>query len=264
MSQFVQPAWQPNQTRRIPVATLFRDINFGVRMLRRKPGFTAAAVAVLALGIGANTAIFSLVNAFLLKPLVIRNPEELVGLYSRDIRKPEFRSFSYPEYAALRDGAGVFSSVLAHNAALVGIAEGDITRRAFADIVSANYFETFGVPLLRGRAFTAAEERPGAAAPVAVVSYSYWKKTGADPELPGKALRVNGHLFTVVGIAAEGFTGTTAMFSPELYVPLGMYEAVINDFDGHGRQMSDPMNHALILVGRLRPGVSRKSVDAML
>ncbi len=245
------------------MGNLLREVRFGARMLRKNPGFTFAAVAVLALGIGANTAIFSLVNAFLLKPLLINNPAELVGCYSRDTRKPDYRAFSYPDYAELRENGSVFTSLLAHNMAMVGLSEGDTTRRVFADIVSANYFTTFGVPLFQGRSFTPAEERPASAIPVAIVSYSYWKKTGADPQELGKTLRINGRIYTVVGIAAEGFTGTTALISPELYLPLGVYESAINDFEGRGRALARD-NHALILVGRLRPGVSQRSAEALL
>jgi predicted permease len=243
---------------------MLRDVRFGARMFRKNPWFMCAAVTVLALGIGANTAIFSLVDALLLKPLVIRNPGELVGCYSRDTGKPRYRGFSYPDYAELRENGGAFSSLLAHNLAMVGLSEGDTTRRVFADIVSANYFTTFGVPLFQGRSFTPEEERPASAVPVVIVSYSYWKKTGADPQLLGKSVRINSRVYTVVGIAPEGFTGTTAMISPELYLPLGVYEMAINDFEGVGRALAARSNHDLILVGRLRPGVSQKSADALL
>ena len=243
---------------------MLRDVRFGARMFRKNPWFTCAAVTVLALGIGANTAIFSLVNAFLLKPLVIRNPAELVGCYSRDTGKASYRGFSYPDYAELRENGSAFSGLLAHNLAMVGLSEGDTTRRVFADIVSANYFTTFGVPLFQGRSFTPEEERPASAIPVAIVSYSYWKKTGADPQLLGKNVSINSRIYTVVGIASEGFTGTTAMISPELYLPLGVYEMAVNDFEGVGRALAARSNHDLILVGRLRPGVSQKSADALL
>jgi predicted permease len=243
---------------------LLRDMRFGARMLRKNPGFACAAVAILALGIGANTAIFSLVNAFLLKPLLIHNPAELVGCYSRDTRKPDYRAFSYPDYAELREKGSVFTSLLAHNMAMVGLSEGDTTRRVFADIVSENYFSTFGVPLFQGRSFTPAEERPASGIPVAIVSYSYWKKTGADPQELGRTLRINGQLYTVVGITAEGFTGTNALISPELYLPLGVYESAINDFEDRGRPPAARDNHGLILVGRLRPGVSHQTADALL
>jgi predicted permease len=246
------------------MTNMLRDVRFGARMFRKNPWFTCAAVTVLALGIGANTAIFSLVNAFLLKPLVIRNPAELVGCYSRDTGNASYRGFSYPDYAELRANGSAFSSLMAHNMAMVGLSEGDATRRVFADIVSANYFTTFGVPLFQGRSFTPEEERPASAIPVVIVSYSYWKKTGADPQLLGKGVRINNRIYTVVGVAPEGFTGTTAMISPELYLPLGVYEMATNDFEGVGRALAARSNHDLILVGRLRPGVSQRSADALL
>ena len=246
------------------MGTLLRDLRHGARMLLHKPGFTLAAVAVLSLGIGANTAIFSLVNAFLLKPLAVHKPEELVGCFSRDTRKPDYRGFSYAEYVYLRENHSVFSSLTAHNLAMLGLAEGDTTRRLFADIVSSNYFATFGVRLFRGRTFTPEEERPGSAIPSVIASYPFWKKTGADPEFLGKTLRINGRLFNVVGVAPEGFTGTTSLLSPELYLPLGMYEQVMNDFEGHVRPLAAPNNHALILVGRLRPGMTINAADPLL
>ncbi len=245
--------------------TLGQDFRYGLRTLRGRPGFTAVAVAVLALGIGANTAVFSLVNAFLLKPLHLEKADELVGCYSREIHKPDsYRAFSYPNYVDLRDGNKVFANLMAHNMAMVGLAEGSITRRVFADIVSSNYFSTLGVPLFRGRSFTAAEERPDANIPVAIVSHSYWKKTGSDPNLLGKTIRVNGQMFTVVGITQPGFSGTTALVSSELYLPLGVYTLAINDFVGHVRSLAARDNNNLILVGRVRPGLMPKEVDAQL
>ena len=247
------------------MGTLLRDLRYGLRMLLAKPGFSATAVIVLALGIGANTAVFSLVNAFLLKPLLIQKPDQLVGCYSRNTHKPDqYRAFSYPNYVDLRDANTVFSSLMAHNLAMVGISEGDTTRRAFADLVSSNYFATFGIPLFRGRMFTPAEERPGTSANVVIVSYNYWKKTGSDPDLLGKTLRINSRILTVVGIAPEGFTGTTALISPEFFMPLSMYDAMINDFEAMGRGLAARDNHALILVGRLRGGVSEKAADPQL
>ena len=247
------------------MSTVFRDLRHGIRMLLNKPGFSATAVSVLALGIGANTAMFSLVNAFLLKPLLILDPEQLVGCYSRNSHKPDdYRAFSYPNYVDLRDANAVFSSLMAHNPAMVGVSEGDTTRRTMADLVSSNYFATFGVPLFRGRAFTAAEERPGSGSEVVVVSYNFWKKTGSDPNLIGKTIRINSRALTVVGITAEGFTGNTALYAPEFFMPLGLHDAMTNDFEGVGRKLASRDNHVLILVGRLRPGMNQKSADAQL
>jgi predicted permease len=247
------------------IRALSDDLSYSFRMLTKRPWFTLAAVTVLALGIGANTAVFSLVNLFLLKPLVVGNPRELTGVYSLDNTKPDsYRAFSYPNYADLRAGSGVFSSVAAHNLAMVGLLEGDTTRRLFADIVSSNYFQTLGVPLWRGRGFTADEERPGSGIPVVIVSYSFWKRHSASADFLGRTLRVNGQLLTVVGIAAPGFTGTTAMIGSELYLPLGLYEPMVNDFSGAGRPLAARDNHCLILIGRLRPGLGRQDADRQL
>ncbi|HEY1339859.1 MAG TPA: ABC transporter permease [Bryobacteraceae bacterium] len=246
------------------VGTIVRDARHALRLLAAKPGFTATAVAVLALGIGANAAIFTLINFFLFKPLALHKPEELVGVYSRNTKRPEYRAFSYPNYADLRDRNTAFAGLMAHNMAMVGVGEGDATRRVFADIISSNAFDVLGAPLFRGRAFTAAEERPGSRIPVAIVSYSFWKKRGADPDQIGRTIRINGQFLTIVGIAAEGFTGTTAILSPELFLPMGMYEPMINDFEGHGRKLADRANHALILIGRLRPGLTAAWAEARL
>jgi predicted permease len=233
-------------------------------MLASKPGFTAAAVLVLALGIGANSAVFSLINAFLLKPLQVQKPEELTGLYSRDTKHPDlYRAFSYPNYVDIRDNNQAFASLAALNAALVGIQEGDTTRQTLATIVSSNYFSTLGVTMLKGRAFRAEEEKPGGEL-TAIVTYSFWKKKGEDPQLLGKPIRINSHLFTIVGITPPGFTGTMVLVSPEIFVPLGANSIVMNDFDGVVRPLAARDNNTLILVGRLKPGVAPKAANATL
>jgi predicted permease len=238
--------------------SLWQDVRFGVRVLLKKPGFTAIAVLVLGLGIGANTAIFSLVNAFLLRPMAVQNPDELVSCYNKDTRNNSYRAFSYPEYCDIRDRNMVFSNLLAHDLSFVGVTEGDTTRRTFADIVSSNYFATFGVRMFRGREFLPAEERPGSAIPVAIVSYQYWKKTGRDPNLIGKTVRINSRPYTIVGIAPEEFTGVMAMLSPEIWLPLGVDELVVNDFmtEGKARRLENRDNYSVFLIGRLKPGMT--------
>lgn len=243
---------------------ILQDVRFGVRMLAKNPGFTAVAVIILGLGIGANTAIFSLVNAFLLRPLTVERPGDLVSCYNKNTKDPNsYRGFSYPNYLDLRNHNSTFSSLLAHDLAMVGITEGDNTRRVFADIVSSNFFETLGARLSRGRAFSAAEESPGSGIPVAVVSNSYWRKKGYDPDLVGKTLRVNGQIFTIVGIAPEEFTGTMVIFSPEVWLPLGMHDRVNNDFNTKG-QLGERNNHCLFLVGRLKSSAQSGQADAEL
>ena len=246
------------------VEQIWQDFRYACRALRNKPAFTAVAVLVLALGIGANSAVFSLINAFLLKPLAVTKPEELVGLYSRDTKRPDsYRAFSYPNYLDIRDSQTAFSSVTAHNLALVGIKEGDKTRRTFADVVSSNFFSTLGVPLFEGRSFGADEEKPGRDLTV-IVSYSFWRRTGEDPQLIGKHLRINDHLFTVIGITPKGFTGTTVLASPELYLPIGASGFVMNDIGSHGKPLDARDNNALLLVGRLKPRLTLQAANAGL
>ena len=147
-----------------------------LRLLRQTPGFTAVAVLVLALGIGANTAVFSLVNALVLQPRPGRIDRLRRRLQPRSRQgSNRYRDFSYPAYVDLRDRSGVFDSLMAHTFSTVGIGEGDAIKQTFAALVSANYFETLGVPLAAGRAFTPDEERPGTRAPVAIASYAVWR-----------------------------------------------------------------------------------------
>jgi len=235
---------------------MLSDLRFGVRMLAKTPGFSAVAILVLALGIGANSAIFSLVNAMLLKPRPIERPGELVGIYHERTTPPGgYRALSYPNYRDLRASAAGFSSLAAHSVTLVGIGDGTVTRRVFADLVSANIFETFGSPLALGRAFTPAEEEPGATVPVVIVSYVYWEREGRNPDILGEAIRVNGDLLTIVGVAGQGFTGSSVVLAPELWLPLGLYGSTTTDIVGNASQaLAERDNHALFVFGRLGPG----------
>ena len=185
---------------------MIQDFKFAVRQLWKAPGFTIAAVIVLALGIGANTAVFSLVHTVLFAPPGYTRPHEVVQVFSQDKKNPKtFRGFSYPTYRDVLEQNSVFTDVMAYNLAMVGLGQKGDTRRTFAATVSANYFSVLGVPLAKGRSFSAEEETPGHAAPVVVVSYAYWAKHSLDPALLGSQLLVNGQPFTIVGIARECF-----------------------------------------------------------
>lgn len=244
---------------------LLQDLRFALRTFFKAPGFTLTAVIVLALGIGANSAIFTLVNAMLFRPLSGR-AGDLVGLYSRDRTRPDsYRPFSYPNYVDIREQSGVFDGLMAHTFAIVGTPAGDTMRRTFAELVSSNYWDTLGVRLGAGRTFTREEERPGAHVPVVIVTYARWKKEHLDPAFVGKTIRINAEDFTVVGVAPEGFTGTMALVSPELYLPLGMFDTVANDiFRNDGETLQDRSNRALILAGRVKPGLSEALVVGRL
>ncbi|HZM71556.1 MAG TPA: ABC transporter permease, partial [Candidatus Cryosericum sp.] len=245
--------------------TLSRDLRFALRMMRRAPGFSAVVVAVLAIGIGANSAMFTLIDALLFRPLQGR-ADDLVGLYSHDRTRPDsYRAFSYQDFVDLRDRRDLFDGVMAHFPTVVGMPAGDVTRRAFVEVVSSNFFSTIGVPLAAGRTFSADEERPGSDRPVVIVGYRRWKDAGLDPSFLGSTLRLNGRDVTVVGVAPEGFTGTTALFAPELWLPLGLYDSVVTGvFRSDAGGLADRTSHSLILAGRLAPGLDLQEANARL
>src|ERR1700748_2076083 len=185
---------------------MIQDFRFAFRQLWKSPGFTAAAVVVLALGIGVNTAIFSLVDVMVFQPPGYQRPNEVIQVFSQDKKDPHnFRSFSYPTYCDVRDQNTVFSGLLAHDDAVVGIGEKGNFRRSVVDIVSSNYFSVLGAMPITGRSFLPEDEKPGADVRVAVVSNSYWQKHGRDPAVLGSSLLINGRPFTIVGIMPEGF-----------------------------------------------------------
>src|SRR5436190_1978131 len=237
---------------------MLHDFRFAFRQLVKARAFAAAAIIVLALGIGANTAIFSLMNTLLFQPPHYAKPNEVVQVFSQDKKNPKvFRGFSYPTYLDIRDRNDVFSGLMAHNLAMVGLGEKGNTRRAFTDVVSANYFSVMGVTPVQGRAFRAEEETPGRNAAVAIVSHNYWKRNGLNPATLGSTIAIDGRPFTVIGVMPEGFTGTTQIFAPEIWLPLGIYDQVANDFEtGNKGKLDDRAGRQLMLVGRLKPGVT--------
>jgi predicted permease len=160
----------------------------------------------------------------------------------------------------------VFQSLTAHGFGLAGLKEGEVTRRVFADIVTANYFETFGVTLPIGRPFTAEEERPGADIPVLILSHGAWARLGGSPDIVGRQVQVNLRAFTVVGVAPQGFGGSMVLATPEIWLPTGMYETMAFEDRNEGRtvSLSDPQYRELILVGRLRPRATIESLAASL
>jgi predicted permease len=247
------------------MGTLLRDTRYALRAFARAPGFTAVALVVLALGVGANSAIFTLVNALVFKPLS-GHAGDLVGIYNFDRTVPDsYRAFSYPNYVDIREQSGVFDGLMAHMMGMVGVPAGDTTRRVFVSVVSSNYFDTLGVPLAVGRPFTRAEEHPGARVPVAIVNYARWKQAGLDPAFLGSTIRVNAEDFTVVGVAPEGFTGTMALVTSEMWLPLGMYDVVVNDrLKNKGTGLDDRANHGLVVAGRVKPGIGDTVLQARL
>ena len=234
------------------------DLKFALRQFRKAPGFTIAAVAVLALGIGANSAVFSLVDALLFRSPGYSKPAEIVQVFSQDKKNPKaFRSFSYPTYRDIREQNSVFTDVMAYNLAMVGIGEKSDTRRVFASVASSNYFSVLGVAPVRGRAFLPEEETPGSDAQVAIVSHGYWKRAGAQPALLGSDIVINGRRFAIVGIMPEGFTGTMHIFGSEVWLPLSAYDRVANQFHAQdSNSLGARGGKHLNVVARLKPGSS--------
>ncbi|HKD50184.1 MAG TPA: ABC transporter permease [Candidatus Acidoferrum sp.] len=241
--------------------SLIQDLRYAMRMLQKSPGFTTVAVLTLALGIGANTAIFSLINALGLRPLPVQKPEELVLINPND-RNGDW-GFSYPLYEAVRNEnrtlAGVFVSAGGPmNVSVDGQAE---LAPNGGEYVSGSYFSTLGVEAVAGRTFTAAEDRVPGQSPVAVISYGYWRRRFAlSPSVIGKAIYLNGVPFTIIGVTPPRFFGLLAGDSPDITAPMTMYPQL----NSGSTQLSNPGSWWLTAMARLRPGVSAEQGTADL
>ncbi|MBX3735126.1 MAG: ABC transporter permease [Candidatus Didemnitutus sp.] len=245
---------------------MLQDLRFALRLLARSPGFTVATILVLAVGIGLNSGMFTFVYSLAFTPRPFAEPDRIVQVFSLNRKqRDDSQLFSHQVWSELAERRELFSAVAAFKHTLVGHQAGGETRRAFASLVSANYFSTLGVPLVRGRAFTAEESRPGAGIPSVIVSHAHWRKTGFAADMVGRTLRINEQLFTVVGITPESFSGTTALFGPEFYFPLGMFDALENVRIGEERRAlgrNDSFN--LFVFARLAPGVELATATAAL
>ena len=234
---------------------LVQDTRVASRALRHGPGFALIAIGTLALGIGVNVGMFSLVNGLILRPLYER-ADEVWQLHSRSTTpRGRGRAFSYPNYRDLQEGTTrIFANLAASDTDFVGLDAGDGPRRAMASAITANYFQAFSVPLAHGRAFTAEEERPGAGIRVAIISYPLSEQLGAGPAPLGRIVRINGESFTVVGVARKGFSGPSIP-GPEVWLPLGAHGTFKMESAAE-RALGSRDSHELSVVGRLRSGVS--------
>jgi len=245
--------------------TLWQDLRFGARMLLKSPGFTLIVVLTLALGIGANTAIFSLIDQILLQRLPVERPEELVVLRSPGPKTGRVWSdgddaapFSYPMYKALRDRSEAFSGLLARFAISLSVAGAGQTERADGELVSGNYFEVLGVRPALGRVFNQEDDRTPGAHPVVVLSHAYWtRRFGAEPAILNKTLTVNGTLMTVIGVSREGFRGVQVGQTPDVFIPIMMTAQMTPNRNG----LDDHKDYWLAIMGRLKPGMSRAQTE---
>jgi predicted permease len=241
--------------------TLWQDLRYALRILTKAPGFTAVAVISLAFGIGANTTIFSLINAVLFRPLPrVKKPEQLVWF-----RAPA----SYPDYEDFRDQNDVFSGIsVLSGTSEISLSQGGQPELVKGEFVSANYFSVLGVDITTGRAFLPEEDRPAGAQPVVVLSHGLWQRRfGGDPNLIGENININGLNFTVIGVAPQGFTGAETPLPRDLWMPMAIYTRLHPPLAGTGAALDQLRNRGMYwlnLIARLNPGVTRAQAQAAM
>jgi predicted permease len=240
--------------------TLFHDLRFGFRRLIKTPGFAVIAILSLALGIGANTAVFSLVNMILFRPLPAPNPEQIVSV-SEVGKGGDLSAFSHPNYLDFRDRNEVLSGLLAYRFVAMSLSRSGNNEKVWGFLVSGNYFDVLGVKPALGRGFLPEEDKTRLSHPVAVISHSLWQtRFGGDPSVVDRDVLLNGRKFKVIGVAPAGFKGTEVIYTPEIYVPFAMAKWVEPEND----YLDDRGSRNLFAVGRLKQGVSATQAEASL
>jgi predicted permease len=249
---------------------LTRDLRYALRGIRSSPGFTLVAVVTIALGIGVNATIFSLVNAVLLRPLPVERPSELVDIYGHSATSSSHDSNSYPNFVDYRDRSETLAGAVAYTNFFANLSVERSSELVVGEIVSEDYFDVLGVRPAMGRAFTPDEFRALGAGPVAVLSHRFWQnRFGGDPGVIGRTFRLNGTVFTVVGVAPRSFGGMMPAVTPQMWVPLTMLEAVepLGSHRTNGPIVGDSWlehraRHFLWIRGRMKPGVEVAQVRA--
>jgi putative ABC transport system permease protein len=244
---------------------MWKDVALTLRALRKTPSFTITALLSLALGIGATTAIFSLLDQVILRSLPVRDPQSLIVLHRAftplGSSKSDSREsvFSYPLYRDLRDHDPAFSGVIARSSARVALSYRAGTEPASAEVVSGNFFEVLGIGAAMGRVFTADDDRIAGAHPVVVLSHSYWTTHFAgDPAILNQAISINGHPMTVIGVADQHFNGVRPGATSDLYVPIAMQKAVQPTWDA----LDDSKFRWLNLFARIKPGFNPRQAQS--
>jgi len=236
---------------------LLQDVRYGLRQLRRNPGFTLTAVLTLALGIGANTAIFSAVSAVFLRSLPIESPSDVVSVRNNSGRAM-FNAFSFPNYRDLRHRSSAFSDVIAYRFAPVALSHEGNNQRIWIYIVTGNYFPGLGLRPHLGRLLTPDDDRNPGAHPVAVIGYEAWQRRFAGrADIVGQQIVVNGRSYTVVGVGPEGFAGTEVIASPEIWFPAAMQpelEPGMNALEARALAI-------FTLLARMKPGATRAQAE---
>lgn len=256
------------ESRSIPqLETLGRDIRHALSSIRKNPAFSITIVLTLGLGIGANSAIFTLANQMLLRLLPVKDPQQLYllnyqGNFVGGSCRPCSNTFSYPAYAELRNSArNVFSGIAARYQDTVDIGVNGSAQRASAELVSGNYFRVLGVSTAIGRTLTPDDDRVKSAEPYAVLSYTYWQRRfGGNPGVLNRTIDINGHPMTIVGVASRGFAGFDEMSPADVFVPMMMKPIVTPTWDDMERRNSTWLR----MFARLRPGMSVRAAQAAL
>jgi predicted permease len=237
---------------------LFQDLIVSFRRLRSSPGFTVAAILTLALGIGANTTIFSLVNAVVFRPFGVEHQNELV-FFNMHMAKADFPALSYPNYKDYRDRNTALSSLAMYRMVPLNLSRGGgENSRLWGYEVTGNYFDMLGVKAARGRLLHPEDDVNKGGHPLAIITYNCWQRRFAgDPDIAGKKVKVNGLDYTILGVTPAAFTGTELIFTPEIFVPITMSAQIegFNWIDQRGDSNG-------FVIGRLKPGVSSKSAEA--
>jgi putative ABC transport system permease protein len=236
--------------------TWWRDLCYALRMLRRNPGFTAAAVLTLGLGIGANAAIFTLINALLFRPPAVRQPERLVTVNGG---RSNGGLFSYRNFQDYNNRNQSFDGLAASMIDPVNVGFGQQNEMAVAEFATAGFFAVLGVNAVRGRVFTMDDGRAMSAPSVAVIGYGLWRRLGADQAIVGKTIAVNQGRYAVVGVAAESFKGTTGILPADVWIPLEQAHQYLPDL---AQKLGDREAQAYQMLGRLKPGVSLEQARA--
>ncbi len=240
---------------------LIQDLRYGARQLLKRPGFTLLAVISMALGIGANTAIFSLVDTVAFRPLPVRNASELQELYGTLHNGADYTLQSYLNYKDYRDRNQVFSGLIAYRISVASLSHNGNNERVWGTMASGNYFDVLGVPPLLGRGFLPEEDQTPKSHPVVVLSYGCWQKRFAsDPAIVGRTVLVNNVPFTVVGVARKGFIGTDVAYNPEFWTPMMMSPVIEPGSTWLENRDSDNS----FVVGRLKPGITKAQAEASL
>jgi predicted permease len=246
--------------------SLIKDFRYAIRGLVKRPGFTLIAVLTLALGIGANTAIFSVVNATLLIPIPVADPDRLVYVFNG----PSGSVFSYPDYAAFRDQNNVFDGLLAWGGITASLNSNDQTDLANGAIVTGNFFDVIGVRAQLGRVLSTDDDKTPGGHPVVVISQGLWQRRFAgDPNIIGRQLLLKGNTFTVIGVLPAGFNGLQLGPIRDLYVPMMMQATMRPPRAGYSGEMNPDLlqtrnNRWLFGLGKLKPGVSAEQAQASL